>query len=218
MFPNVPLRPKHHFFTHYPYLIKKFGPIRHFWTLRFESKHRYFKNILRHSPNFKNILISLSERHQFLQSLHATQKRLFADVVIADEATPYVLHEEVDKRKFICKKALFRGVTYKSGMYICCNRNEYNDYILCLIENIIINGTYDDLYFIGKKVEIYFDKVKGVFDDKQISTPTVSKIGCQFKDLLNHEPLIVFKSSAKNLFYFKLKCLNILIYNISSSI
>lgn len=54
-FPNDKLKPKHHFLCHYPHLIKCFGPLRHLWTLRFESKHRYFKNIIKHSQNFINI-------------------------------------------------------------------------------------------------------------------------------------------------------------------
>lgn len=28
-FPEVSLKPKHHFLSHYPYFIKQFGPIRH---------------------------------------------------------------------------------------------------------------------------------------------------------------------------------------------
>lgn len=42
LFPAVKLRPKHHYLTHYPHLIKQFGPLIRFWTMRFESKHSYF--------------------------------------------------------------------------------------------------------------------------------------------------------------------------------
>jgi hypothetical protein len=42
-FPNVRLRPKHHYLMHYADFTLKFGPLMHLWTLRFESKHSYFK-------------------------------------------------------------------------------------------------------------------------------------------------------------------------------
>ena len=33
-------KPKHHFITHYPMVIRRFGPPSSFWTGRYESKHR----------------------------------------------------------------------------------------------------------------------------------------------------------------------------------
>lgn len=33
------MKPKFHFATHYPLLMKRFGPLRHIWTMRFESHH-----------------------------------------------------------------------------------------------------------------------------------------------------------------------------------
>lgn len=43
VFPNERLIPKHHFLEHYPTLIKAFGPVIAFWTMRFEAKHSQFK-------------------------------------------------------------------------------------------------------------------------------------------------------------------------------
>jgi len=43
LFPHVNLRPKHHYLLHYADLTLKFGPLIHTWTMRFESKHSYFK-------------------------------------------------------------------------------------------------------------------------------------------------------------------------------
>ena len=42
LFPDVKLRPKHHYLLHYPELILQFGPLIKVWTMRFESKHRFF--------------------------------------------------------------------------------------------------------------------------------------------------------------------------------
>ena len=43
-------KPKFHFLVHYPTLMKKFGPLRHLWCMRFESFHRKIKkNCSKHS-------------------------------------------------------------------------------------------------------------------------------------------------------------------------
>ena len=37
-FPDNPLKPKHHYVSHYPELIIQFGTLIRLWILRFESK------------------------------------------------------------------------------------------------------------------------------------------------------------------------------------
>lgn len=68
LFPGINLRPKHHYLRHYPGLILKFGPLIRLWTMRFESKHSYFKRCTRHLKNLKNLCLTLSERHQMFQA------------------------------------------------------------------------------------------------------------------------------------------------------
>lgn len=72
VFPDYNLLPKHHFLEHYPQLIRQFGPLRCLWTLRFEAKHSFFKRVVRYTKSFKNVLLSLAERHQF----HMAQQML----------------------------------------------------------------------------------------------------------------------------------------------
>lgn len=54
-FGDHPLKPKHHYLNHYPELTVHFGPLIRLWTLRFESKHTYFKQCARRLHNFKNL-------------------------------------------------------------------------------------------------------------------------------------------------------------------
>uniref|UniRef100_A0AAR2JY98 SAM domain-containing protein n=1 Tax=Pygocentrus nattereri TaxID=42514 RepID=A0AAR2JY98_PYGNA len=54
---EIPLKPKHHFLLHYAALLLKFSPLIRLWTLRFESKHSYFKRCARH---LKKLQIHLS--------------------------------------------------------------------------------------------------------------------------------------------------------------
>jgi len=69
LFSDINLRPKHHYLSHYCKLILEFGPLIKVWTMRFESKHQFFKKAIRNLLNFINVVKSLSEKHELFQSL-----------------------------------------------------------------------------------------------------------------------------------------------------
>ena len=75
-FPDSELKPKAHFITHYPMNIKQFGPLLK--TLRFESKHGYFKNCIATSRNKLNVCKSMATRHQMLMYLHYKEELYFS--------------------------------------------------------------------------------------------------------------------------------------------
>ncbi len=82
--PEFKLKPKHHFMLHYGDLIIAFGPLIHFWCMRFEAKHSYFKRLVRSTKNFINLPITLAKRHQQMQaSYHLNDDFLSADVFVA---------------------------------------------------------------------------------------------------------------------------------------
>lgn len=58
------LIPKEHFLTHYPNVIRKIGPLKHHWTMRFECKHKFFTDAARITCNFRNINKTLAQKHQ----------------------------------------------------------------------------------------------------------------------------------------------------------
>merc|ERR1719357_196298 len=60
-------RPKHHILSHYPDLYLKHGPLKDVWAMRMESKHTFFKGVLRTSKNFKNVALTCARRHQMSQ-------------------------------------------------------------------------------------------------------------------------------------------------------
>ena len=47
--------------------ICRFGPLIHHWTMRFEAKHKYFKQLANTIGNFINLSYTLSMRHQLFQ-------------------------------------------------------------------------------------------------------------------------------------------------------
>lgn len=75
-FPDFKLKPKHHFIDHYPQLTKCFGPLVNVWTMRYESKHSFFKNVARDIHNVKNLLLTLSVKHQQMIAYHLNAQSL----------------------------------------------------------------------------------------------------------------------------------------------
>jgi len=67
-FPEQRFKPKHHYVEHYPALIREFGPLVNFQTIRFEAKHGFLKKIVHQVMNFKNICSTLANRHQLWQT------------------------------------------------------------------------------------------------------------------------------------------------------
>jgi len=58
------LKPKHHHLLHYPYIMKRVGPLSHLWSMRYESKHRESKLTANSISSRKNICYTLSAKHQ----------------------------------------------------------------------------------------------------------------------------------------------------------
>lgn len=61
---NLNLIPKHHFMIHYASIIRSMGPLVAMSMMRYESKHKYFKDIAKNTRNYKNINKTLALTHQ----------------------------------------------------------------------------------------------------------------------------------------------------------
>ena len=127
LFPDTPLRPKHHYLFHYPFFVLQYGPLSRAWTLRFESKHRYFKRVVRSSCNFVNITRTLTHHHQMLQS-HMLESGMFADVKklllpVSAKFSSKILDclkiRNFDIAQCMCyRKVSFKGTIYRCGSYV----------------------------------------------------------------------------------------------------
>lgn len=58
------LKPKQHNMLHYPDLIRKMGPLSHMCMMRYEAKHKVFKDYVKSTRNFINVPKSLAVKHQ----------------------------------------------------------------------------------------------------------------------------------------------------------
>lgn len=131
LFPSAHLLPKHHFLEHYPHMIQCFGPLVCMWTMRFESKHSFFKQIARHTNCFKNIALTLSAKHQLMIAFHlhssCLKKPLF-EVTNVSLIPVGVLNKEIActiKQRYpdvmevsLAKSVNANGISYKTGMIL----------------------------------------------------------------------------------------------------
>lgn len=58
------MKPKHHMLTHYPTIIRNSGPVKDFWMMRMEAKHKFFTEHTKKMKNFIDITKTLALKHQ----------------------------------------------------------------------------------------------------------------------------------------------------------
>ena len=94
--------PKMHFVIQYPRLILLFGPLRNLWSMRFEACHQYFKRIAKVAGNFKNVSMTVAERHQFKKCWNMSNNNGFCD--------SYVVHGSQNEISMINLPLAFRNI------------------------------------------------------------------------------------------------------------
>ena len=135
-FPEVKLKPKHHFVSHYPALTVCFGPLIRLWTLRFESKHFYFKKAIRNGQNFINVTKTCADKHQLLQALYSAGS-LSGPAVCVMRSVPFnidvynvQLRSAVEQLPKLCcgsdtevaEQVSVHSIIYEKGAYVVLSR------------------------------------------------------------------------------------------------
>lgn len=77
IFPDERLKMKHHYIEHYPDAILNYGPLINCWCMRFEAKHKYFKNVIKRANNFKNPTKTAAEKHCLLMTYFLSNYTFF---------------------------------------------------------------------------------------------------------------------------------------------
>ena len=119
LFPDEILKPKHHFLSHYPQLIFQFGPLIRLWTLRYESKHSYFKKCARTCNNFINITKSLTIKHQLKFAYLTCSENLYPYDVLLGDSVPLSSSLELNffpQKTSKLNKVTINGFSYTKGM------------------------------------------------------------------------------------------------------
>ena len=166
LFPNVCLKPKHHFLLHYPQLIIAFGPLIHLWTMRFESKHTYFKKCARQLHNFKHITKTFANKHQYLQAYYTNGSLFKSNLVLSESAfslnkhlynvqiQDVLLNYNISRNCSVTNKVTYKNTKYQTGQYIVIDDDE-EEIILKVgkINFILFNTSIDKVVFM---VSVYY--------------------------------------------------------------
>ena len=155
-FPNIFNRPKpkHHYLTHFPGSIKKYGPASNYWTARFESKHRVCKSLCNSSKNFKNITKTLAERQQLRQCstfyhgmfqpedylLPESVKRKTDLIGVEGSELEKKLIEFMDEDSILCSEITFLGQLYKVDDVIVLDSSSPDDLKVGSIQSIVVKN------------------------------------------------------------------------------
>lgn len=125
------ITPKFHFLAHYPELIEIYGPPRHYYTMRFEAQHQYFKRLTHKSRNFINLTLTLTTRFQRRQAFSLNQKDYYTKCSVVSSGSSRALstmnHTLIDFIKeeypnmpddeniYCCTHVEIHEVTYKTN-------------------------------------------------------------------------------------------------------
>ena len=174
LFPLVRLRPKHHYLLHYGDLTLHFGPLIHTWTMRFESKHSYFKRCIRASKNFKNVTKSLADRHQLFQAYQSCGSFFSPQVQVSDSTKFYPelydpsIRTAVEEfglnssNAVVTERVQVKGTSYGNGMFVL-QRYTKGQLQLGQIATIIIKNETTVLLLLREKTASWVPEL-GVYE------------------------------------------------------
>lgn len=132
LFPDKNIKPKQHFILHYPQHILNFGPPIRYSCFRLEGKHSYFKQIIRHTKQFKNPPLTLAHRHQLMQTYYSSSLKRFlkedidisggikfnADV-LSEKIKKAILNEVTETDNIVqVSKATVKGTVYEVKQFL----------------------------------------------------------------------------------------------------
>jgi hypothetical protein len=174
-YPKQRITAKLHFMSHYGRAIRNFGSPLSYMSLRFESKHGYFKRVNNAVHNYINMTKSMADRHQSLQVFHLMQETLFKGLTLgskqeinnatADYITILLANNNTSApNNKIFKWIEYRGLRYQQNDLVAVKSQEikpafgkilfvvYNNNIIYLYIERLITKAYVD-YLCGYELE-----------------------------------------------------------------
>jgi len=210
--PNVSLKCKHHYILHYGFLTRLHGPLQRWSTIRYESKHQYFKQASRSTHNFINPTLSLSKRHQYLQA-YLREGNIFPTVVEAasviplkqDLYSPEVLRAleasgAMSSQLFTTTSAKYHGILYSVGEVLMIRSNDDRTIDCLLVDIIVVGKKFTELIFIGSAKLIKYHQYFGVYE---VVDSNKGLISCRADQLASPDPLLPINIGEQCFTYLK---------------
>lgn len=174
---TVPLRPKHHFCTHYPQLMLWMGPLMTYCTLFCERKHCFFKRCLRSTLNFKNVTKFCSEQHQLYHGILSMQNSRFQNNFLVENYTETIEDLPMRTQSFLrdlslddssnmyVDKGTYLGYSYANNSFLFMNHDEFGEvFFVMQIKLIIYNKQSRRISVLGSEVTVNNVHEKGLME------------------------------------------------------
>lgn len=153
-----PLQIKHHYLSHISDLTVQLGPLIRLWTLRFESRHVFFKHAAKAANNFINITKTLASKYILNFAYKFSGQMYPASIFFRDKdmnSIPQDLRPEVSQIlrtdpsfRHILKSVDIHGISYTPGLWVILGSNG-QDLIVGELLLIAFNG--EKVKFVMKK-------------------------------------------------------------------
>ena len=200
-FPVQRITHKLHNACHYAELTLKFGPLRSCWCMRFEAKHKYFKQLAIRLSNFKSLSSLLSSRHQTFQAYIAESEMEMTDLNFyvpvckplpqdKDISFQNLFHEkgiEIEGYAWV-SKVIIQGVTYSTGSFIVTGCNDDGPIFSKII--YIIVKSKNVMFVANEYTSVYEHHIRAYMLSQSDKTALYS-----IPDLLDASPLNDYKKN-----------------------
>lgn len=210
---ETPLRPKHHFTTHYPRLILCLGPLMSYCTLFCERKHCFFKRAVRSTLNFKNVVKFCAERHQFYQALLGQQNSRFdRHFVVAKYVESYVdlpdavqvelqMHGLLNQSALYAEEASYCGYCYKANDYLFMEHCDLGErFFIVNIQLLVFDKTTEQITVFGRKCSVLHAAEKGLMEIIEEPNIVVARNVIEFVD---RAPLKAFNENGRKYLFIQ---------------
>ena len=206
MFPERNLKPKHHFMTHYPYQMRMLGPLIHFWTMRFEAKHRFFKRLGHIVCNYRNILKTLCHRQQMFlcYSLMSGKDLTQRDVEVGPGGSELIATLERSdflsqalkinqfEEVYVARWCIVHGIKYCKNLHVITAKSDDSTPIFQRIIYVIVTDTNNIKLVTEEWKTVQYDRHTHTYAIQQPSTALWSVT--QLDDLYDYYPYHASKS------------------------
>jgi len=179
--------------------------------MRFEAKHSFFKQVARHTNNFRNIARTLATKHQQFISYHIYSSRLnTSNLEVSNVSTVQVdvLNKEVVlalRQKYphisqvhLAKSVTTRGINYKNGMLVACGSTAGMPEFAEILQ-MCIRG--DELSFIVRLLCAWYRDHFGSFE--LTCSPGKEVALVQLEELTDYYPLVAYTVCSKRMVTLK---------------
>ncbi|KAJ1528151.1 hypothetical protein ONE63_008065 [Megalurothrips usitatus] len=195
------LTPKHHYLGHYTDLILRFGTLLRLFTLRFESRHAFFKRVIKTCRNYINITYTMARKYM-CRSAYDRSTNLLPDDVLYKEKSSVdlgVIPEEL--RVFIStdfqelEKLSIFGTEYQRDHYLILGSHEGSALKVGSVKKMFLKLSTNEVYFLLQEQRAC-NTYRGYYQIEE--TPNKSFILKAAEELADYYPLPAYIVNGKS--------------------